>query len=113
MPTHLTVAEAAKLLPEQGPGQLRFATLFQRGSLSVEIYAPQGRDEQQPHRQDELYVIISGTGTFLNDGDRRPFGPGDVLFVPAGVEHRFEEFSEDFQTWVIFYGPDGGEAVRE
>ena len=41
--------------------------------------------------------------------ERVPFGPGDVLFVAAGAVHRFEEFSHDFATWVIFYGPEGGE----
>ncbi len=35
---------------------------------------------------------------------------GDFLFVPAGVEHRFENFTSDFATWVFFYGPVGGEA---
>jgi uncharacterized RmlC-like cupin family protein len=34
---------------------------------------------------------------------------GDVLFVRAGVKHKFENFSDDFATWVIFYGPEGGE----
>jgi mannose-6-phosphate isomerase-like protein (cupin superfamily) len=53
--------------------------------------------------------VISGSGAFVNGDARHPFGPGDVLFVPAGVEHRFEDFSADFQAWVIFYGPDGGE----
>ncbi len=41
--------------------------------------------------------------------DRVIFGPGDALFVPAGAVHRFEEFSEDFAAWVVFYGPEGGE----
>jgi mannose-6-phosphate isomerase-like protein (cupin superfamily) len=46
-------------------------------------------------------------------GDERvPFEPGDALFVAAGVEHRFEGFSEDFGTWVMFYGPEGGEDRR-
>lgn len=35
--------------------------------------------------------------------------PGDLLFVPAGVEHRFGPFTDDFATWVLFYGPEGGE----
>jgi uncharacterized protein YjlB len=43
-------------------------------------------------------------------GERRePCGAHDVLFVPAGVEHRFEGFSDDFAVWVFFFGPEGGE----
>jgi len=38
-------------------------------------------------------------------------GSLSLLFVPAGVEHRFEHFSEDFSTWVVFYGPRGGETA--
>ena len=102
----ISVAQAQEALAqEQGP---KYVVLKKRGDLSVEYYAPQGTDPQEPHRQDELYVIISGSGQFYCDGKRRPFAAGDVLFVPAGIEHRFENFSKDFSTWVIFYGPDGG-----
>ena len=90
-------------------GNSPFKTLFEHGTLSVEVYRPDKVDLQQPHEQDEVYVIISGEGEFLNSGERVNFGPGDFLFVPAGVEHRFENFSSDFSTWVIFYGPKGGE----
>lgn len=105
----ITLEQASAQLPEQTASQLRFVTMLRHGSMSVELYAPQGEDAQTPHAQDELYVVISGSGQFVNGDARHPFGPGDVLFVPAGVIHRFEEFSADFQTWVIFYGPDGGE----
>ena len=44
------------------------------------------------------------------DANRARFAPGDVLFVPAGVPHRFEDFSDDLVVWVMFYGPEGGEA---
>jgi len=108
----ITVDQAAAQLPDLGT-PLRFATMLQYGSMSVELYAPRGYDPQTPHKQDELYVVLSGSGEFLNNGERQPFGPGDVLFVPAGVEHRFENFSDDFQTWVIFYGPEGGEQNNE
>ena len=87
-----------------------FLNLFQHGTLSIEIYKPDKIDHQQPHEQDEVYVVVAGTGTFLNGGTRTTFAPGDFLFVPAGVEHRFEDFSDDFSTWVIFYGAKGGEA---
>lgn len=87
-----------------------FTTLFRHGTLEVEIYRPVGTDKQKPHRRDELYVVISGTGAFLHGPARTPFRAGDVLFVEAGIEHRFVDFTADFATWVFFYGPDGGEA---
>ncbi len=56
-----------------------------------------------------IYVIISGSGYFVNGDSRKPFEKGEVLFVPAGIVHRFEDFSDDFSTWVFFYGREGGE----
>ncbi|MEK7316742.1 MAG: cupin domain-containing protein [Candidatus Eisenbacteria bacterium] len=103
-----TVADFLERIPT-ADGR-RFASVFSHGTLQVEFYAPRGEDTQTPHTRDEIYVVISGTGKFLNGGSRRPFGPGDFLFVPAGVEHRFEDFSDDLAVWVIFYGPEGGEA---
>ena len=82
---------------------------MQHGTMSVEYFSPDKVDNQQPHKQDELYVIDSGSGTFFRNGERIQFNKGDVLFVPAGMEHRFENFTEDFATWVIFYGKEGGE----
>jgi mannose-6-phosphate isomerase-like protein (cupin superfamily) len=86
-----------------------FITLFRHGSLEIEIYRPDKVDRQRPHTRDEVYVIISGAGFFVEDGVRQPFETGEVLFVAAGVSHRFEDFTEDFAAWVFFYGPDGGE----
>ena len=103
----LTVAEMLARLP--GPQGERFALGFRHGTLEIELYAPRGHDPQQPHRRDEVYVVVSGSGTFFHAGERMPFGPGDLLFVPAGAEHRFEDFTADFAAWVMFYGPDGGE----
>lgn len=102
-----TVAESLRLLP--GEGGERFVKVLEHGSMEVEIYAPQGTDPQTPHSRDELYFVVSGSGEFVNGPDRHSFGPGDALFVPAGVEHRFENFTQDFATWVVFYGPEGGE----
>jgi mannose-6-phosphate isomerase-like protein (cupin superfamily) len=104
----LTVAAALEALRETGG---EYTTLFRHGTLEIEIYRPVGIDRQQPHRKDEVYVIISGTGSFLRGERRKAFAPGDVLFAPAGAEHRFIDFSGDFATWVFFYGPDGGEAA--
>ena len=86
-----------------------FIELFRHGSLKVEMYRPDQIDHQQPHTRDELYVIASGAGYFINGDQRERCETGEVLFVPAGQKHRFESFSEDFATWVFFYGPEGGE----
>jgi mannose-6-phosphate isomerase-like protein (cupin superfamily) len=90
----------------------QFEKVMEHGSMSVEIYRPVHVDLQSPHKRDELYVIISGSGEFVNDGKRAPFSAGDVLFAAAGIEHRFENFTDDFVTWVIFYGPTGGEKAE-
>jgi ethanolamine utilization protein EutQ (cupin superfamily) len=86
-----------------------FLEVFTHGSLSAELYKPEKIDLQNPHTRDEVYIIVSGKGTFLNDGQEAIFNPGDFLFVKAGAEHRFKDFSDDFATWVFFYGPEGGE----
>ncbi|MHA1538183.1 MAG: cupin domain-containing protein [Alphaproteobacteria bacterium] len=90
-------------------GRVRFVSAFRRGSLEIELYAPRGADHQTPHPRDEVYVVTAGRGTFVAGGVSAGFSTGDVLFVPAGLDHRFENFSDDFAVWVMFYGADGGE----
>ena len=102
-----TVTDAVTLLP--GPEGQRFATVFQHGSLLIEIYAPRGTDPQKPHTRDEIYFIASGSGDFVCGDTKKSFGPTDILFAAAGVEHRFENFSGDLVVWVMFYGQEGGE----
>lgn len=106
----ITVQEALDLLTSSGQP---FLELFKHGSLSVEIYKPEEEDLQQPHDKDEIYIVLSGRGEFFNGGLVTQFEAGDFLFVPAGIEHRFLNFTEDFFTWVIFYGPKGGEAGED
>lgn len=103
----VTVAEALAQLP--GPEGDNFAAVFNHGSLLVEILAPPSPVPLPPHTRDEVYIVIQGTGELLNGGTRVPISPGDFLFVAAGVEHHFENFTDDLTIWVLFYGPEGGE----
>ena len=107
----LTINEALKTLPN--PDGKRFATIFQHGTLLVEIYAPRGVDPQKPHSRDEVYFVATGNGEFVCGNSRQEFGPSDLLFAAAGVEHRFENFTDDLAVWVLFYGPEGGELAPE
>lgn len=84
-----------------------FARLLEKDTFDVSIYKPDKVDLQSPHVRDELYVVVSGSGRFRCDGEIQPVGVSDVLFVAAGVEHRFEDFTDDFSTWVVFLGPRG------
>ena len=105
-----SLGEATAGLPED-PDVFRFWYGLRHGTMKVGFYAPTGADTQGPHKQDELYIVIRGCGDFIKNGERRRFAAQDVIFVEAGVPHSFENFSEDFATWVIFWGPAGGEAL--
>jgi len=103
----INLADALTRLP--GPQQENVVTVLEHGSLVTKLYTPRGNDPQTPHSQDEVYVVAKGSGDFVCDGLRQSFAPHDVLFVAAGVEHHFENFTRDFAVWVFFYGPEGGE----
>ena len=104
--------ECRKFSPADCAAQLpadRYFVAFKRGTLEVGLYAPEGTDPQQPHDQDECYVILEGEGRFEMADETVSFRPGDFFLVPAGVPHRFLDFDESFKAWVMFYGPEGGE----
>jgi mannose-6-phosphate isomerase-like protein (cupin superfamily) len=108
-----SINQALKRLPAaptaKYPQGAPFVTMMAGGTMSVEVFAPKDEDIQQTHSQDELYFIHSGKGEIVINGQRFDAAAGDAFFVAAGVEHRFEKFSDDFVTWVVFYGPQGGE----
>lgn len=101
-----SLVEARTTKPEPG----RLSTLaWKRGSMELRYYRPPLADPQTPHGQDELYVVIAGHARFVCEGRAVDCAVHDVLFAAAGASHRFEQPSEDFAVWVIFYGPQGGE----
>lgn len=107
IPFKVGIEEAIAQLPLEAIQ--RFTVVMKHGSMSVEYYSPKFKDLQTPHTQDELYIVTSGKGIFIRGSEKCNCHAGDLLFVPAGIHHKFENFSDDFATWVIFYGPEGGE----
>ncbi len=109
----VSIDQALKRLPAAPtptfPQGAPFVTMLAGGTMSVEVFAPKGKDLQQPHTQDELYFVQRGSGELVINGQRFTAAPGEAFFVAAGVQHQFENFSDDFVTWVVFYGPQGGE----
>lgn len=86
---------------------------FAHGTMSLIYFAPQGKDYQTPHDQDELYIVLEGEGVLDIEGIEYPFNSGDALFVPAGKTHRFMGELEGLKMWAIFYGPKGGEQIAK
>jgi mannose-6-phosphate isomerase-like protein (cupin superfamily) len=87
----------------------RRASVAERGTLRLLLSLPLHPNSQAPHEQDELYVVVRGSGVLFHEGRRDAFATGDAMFIAAGVEHHFEDFTGDLVIWVIFYGPEDGE----
>lgn len=94
---------------KEWPEGERYVEALAHGSMRVGLYAPVARDPQSPHSQDELYIVLSGGAEFVRADESELCVAGDVLFVAAGVAHRFLHPSSDFSAWVVFWGPKGGE----
>ena len=107
-----SLADVVAKLPDD-PELMPFHYALRHGTMKIGLYAPRDQDKQGPHKQDELYLVASGSGFFVKNAERRPVHSQDIIFVEAGADHRFEEFTADFRAWVIFWGPEGGEIDRQ
>lgn len=105
----IRLAEYAAKVPT--PEGERSVLALKRGRLDIRLSVPVPPNRQTPHEQDELYAVIRGEGVLIHAGERTPFVAGDLLFVAAGVEHHYADFSDDLALWRIFYGKAGGEIV--
>jgi mannose-6-phosphate isomerase-like protein (cupin superfamily) len=78
-------------------------------SLSAGLYrlAAGQADEQRPHTEDEVYVVVSGKASFRAGGREQAVSPGSVIYVERGEEHRFVDVTEDLTVLVIFAPPEG------
>ena len=93
---------AASRLPWK-PG--RSAEVYVDGDLEVRFTPRPTKGMQAPHLRDELYFVASGTARYRADDMVSDVGPGDLLFAAAHIVHGFEDFSDDFAIWIVFYGP--------
>ncbi|MBO0652399.1 MULTISPECIES: cupin domain-containing protein [Streptomyces] len=77
-------------------------------NMSVGLYALNAgdADPQGPHLQDEVYVVMSGRASVTVGEETTTVGRGSVVYVPAGVVHRFHHISEDLRVLVVFSPPE-------
>jgi mannose-6-phosphate isomerase-like protein (cupin superfamily) len=69
--------------------------------LGVYVLVAPEPDRQQPHADDEIYVVLEGSGVLEVEGESVPVKEGDAVFVQAGADHRFSAY-EHLSVLVIF-----------
>ena len=94
------IAAAGQRLGEAGGG---YEVVHESAGLELGVYvlvAPEP-DRQQPHKDDEIYVVLEGSGVLQVEGDEVPVREGSAVFVEAGADHRFTAY-EQLSVLVIF-----------
>lgn len=104
-----TLSEA---LDRQRAGGGPWVELLSVPDLSCGLYvlAAGEADPQQPHTEDEVYVVLAGRSRFTAGDATRDCAPGDVIFVPALVPHRFHDITEELRVVVVFGPAEGSRA---
>ncbi|MCC9704842.1 cupin domain-containing protein [Streptomyces sp. MNU76] len=78
-------------------------------NMSVGLYALDAGelDPQRPHSQDEVYLVVSGRASLTVGLETTQVARGSVVYVPAGVAHKFHHITEDLRVVVVFSPPEG------
>ena len=102
---HAFEIEAARRRLEAGKGGYEVVHSSPGLELGVYVLVAPEPDRQQPHEDDEVYVVLEGTGVLLVEGEQIPVAPGQAVFVPAHAEHRFTAY-EGLSVLVVFAQTD-------
>jgi mannose-6-phosphate isomerase-like protein (cupin superfamily) len=86
-----------------GHGYLDFLA-SEKLSVGLAVWPRGSVDRQRPHREDEVYYVISGSGVIRVAEEERRVKPGSLVFVAAGVEHRFHDIEEELRV-LVFWAP--------
>jgi quercetin dioxygenase-like cupin family protein len=107
------ISGAGQFTEPEVPLGTHWAEQLRVADLSVGTYSipAGGTDDQEPHGEDEIYVVISGRALFEAGGDRVAVDPGSVLYVPAGEVHRFADVTRDLAVLVLFAPAEGTRAL--
>jgi quercetin dioxygenase-like cupin family protein len=103
------IGGAGRFTPPAGQDPNHWVEQLRVADLSVGTYSipAGGVDDQEPHTEDEIYVVTAGRAVLRASSGSAPVGPGSVVFVAAGEEHRFTDVTEDFAACVVFAPAEG------
>jgi mannose-1-phosphate guanylyltransferase len=108
--SRVSTIELIEQLREEESGYLE---VLSEDSMSVELATYPNPEPKYPHTEDELYYIISGSGTARVGGETYRIEEGDVLFVEQGLEHDFFDIEEEITALTVFAGPSDPSVVRD
>ncbi|MFI0738088.1 cupin domain-containing protein [Streptomyces sp. NPDC021100] len=97
-----------ELEAERAANEGAYLQFLKERNMSVGLYALDAGDvdPQGPHGQDEVYVVVSGRASITVGDETTEVARGSVVYVPAGVTHRFHHISEDLRVLVVFSPPE-------
>lgn len=93
---------------ERAANQGAYLQFLRERNMSVGLYALNAgdADPQGPHAEDDVYVVVSGRAAITVGAETTEVARGSVVYVPAGVQHRFHHISEDLRVLVVFSPPE-------
>ena len=105
---------AGTYTPPEGGESNHWIVHMNSDALSLGTYSipAGGTDDQEPHTEDEVYVVQAGRATLVTPSGTVPVEPGSVVFVPAGEAHKFTDITEDLALVVIFAPRYGSRTPR-
>ncbi|MBO7935249.1 MULTISPECIES: cupin domain-containing protein [Streptomyces] len=97
-----------ELEAERAANDGAYLQFLRERNMSVGLYALDAgaADPQRPHSQDEVYFVVSGRASLTVGMETTEVARGSVVYVPAGVAHKFHHISEDLRVMVVFSPPE-------
>jgi mannose-6-phosphate isomerase-like protein (cupin superfamily) len=97
-----------ELEAERAANDGAYLQFLKERNMSAGLYALDAgsTDPQQPHNEDEIYFVVSGRAAITVGMETTQVARGSVVYVPAGVAHKFHHVSEDLRVLVVFSPPE-------
>jgi len=101
MANFINIADAEQHRRDSGK---RYSEFLRVPAMSAGIYvlAAGSADAQSPHKEDEMYYVVRGRARMRAGSEDQTVSEGSIIFVAAGVEHRFYEITEELMVLVFF-----------
>jgi mannose-1-phosphate guanylyltransferase len=108
--SHVSTTELSSRLNQENKS---YVEVLSEESMSVELAHYPNPEPKTPHNEDELYVILSGSGMVHVGSETHDVNEGDVVYVEQGVEHDFFDIEDEITALIVFAGFQGSVLDRD